>query len=163
MGPCEALEMRINQNQCINRYSSFRALLSPHRPFTASKMPWFGIEIVTSYLVWVAQKVFYIGRNKALLAGFSLSTPSLNSVLLPCSTSPLGTHCFLAGGAGHISVSHSPFNVSCMRWSLCLVHSHLPSNTSRRVIHSCYVNAETRGKSSLRERPVKAAKWRWRM
>ena len=44
MGPCEALEMRINQNQCINRYSSFRALLSPHRPFTAPKMPWFGIR-----------------------------------------------------------------------------------------------------------------------
>ena len=43
MGPYEALKMRIKQNQCINWYSSFRALLSPHRLFTASKMPWFGI------------------------------------------------------------------------------------------------------------------------
>ena len=54
-------------------------------------------------------------------------------------------------------MSHSPFYVSSIRWGLRLAHSRLPSNTSRRVIHSCYMNAETLSESSLGEWPVEGS------
>lgn len=154
MGPCEALKMRIKQNQCINWYISFRALLSPHRFFTASKMPWFGIGN--------SHKLPSLGgsgsplrqQEQSLIRGVLLEALPAWTPSSPGSMFPLGTHCSLAGRAGHISVSHSPFYVSSIRWGLCLAHSRLPSNTSRRVIHSCYMNAETLSESSLGEWPV---------